>query len=170
MLGTLANSGAIVVGSCIGLLIHSRLPEKLVTIIFQGIGLCALMIGVSMGLASENMILVLLSIVIGSVIGEMLDIDKQLRRFSGFIKRKTSRSGKKPEHTNERFTEGFVTASMLFCIGSMSILGAIEDGMGETPNLLFTKSVMDGISSIALASTFGISILFTSVPVLIYQG
>lgn len=90
-IGALANSGAIILGSCIGLLIHSRLPEKMVSIVFQAIGLFTVVIGISMGLASENMILVLLSLVIGGIIGQAIDLDKQLRRFSDFIKHKTER-------------------------------------------------------------------------------
>ncbi|MCD7935692.1 MAG: DUF554 domain-containing protein [Tannerellaceae bacterium] len=170
MTGTLANSGAIFVGGCIGLLIHSHLPEKMVKIIFQGIGLFTLVMGINMGLTAEHTILVLLSLISGSILGEAIDLDKQFRRFSEFVKQKTKRGNGEDATGDNRFTEGFVTASMLFCIGSLSILGAIEDGTGKTPHLLFTKSIMDGISSIALGSTFGIAIVFSSVPVLLYQG
>lgn len=174
MIGTLANTGAIIVGSAVGMMIHSRLPQKMVNIVFQGIGLFTFVIGISMSLRSSNMILIIVSIVAGSLIGQGIDIDKYLRRFADYLQRKgkqieTTQSTDKTDTAN-RFNEGFITATMLFCVGSMSILGSIEDGMGQSPNLLLTKSIMDGISSIALASSFGICILFSSIPVLIYQG
>jgi len=159
--GTLLNAGAIIVGSTIGVMIHSRLPQKMVNTIFQGMGLITAVIGISMSLRSDNLIIIVISVVSGIIVGEWIDIDRYLRRLSGKIGNNTD---------SNKFTEGFVTASMLFCVGAMAILGAIEDGMGKTPNLLITKSVMDGISSIAFAATFGIAVLFSAFPVLIYQG
>jgi len=172
MIGTLANAGAIIIGSIIGILIRSRLPEKVNNIVFQAIGLFTLVIGISMSLKSDNLIVVLISIVAGAIIGQIIDIDKYIHRFARYMQFKYSKGTSKdnPEDAEDRFSEGLVTSSVLFCIGSMSILGAIEEGMGQTPNLLFTKSVIDGISSIALASSFGIAIAFSSVPLLIYQG
>ena len=163
--GTLLNVGAIAVGSLIGVMIHSRLPKKMVDTLFQGIGLFTLCIGISMSLRSENMILIVVSIVVGSIIGQWIDIDRHLHRLTERLLSK----GRK-EDPSGRFTEGVITSSMLFCVGSMAILGAIEDGMGKSPDLLITKSIMDGISSIALATSFGIAILFSTIPVLIYQG
>ena len=145
MLGTIINAGAIIIGSIAGILIHSKLSQKIVNTVFQGIGLLTLTIGISMSIRSENIILAVISIVIGSILGET-------------------------SSARNRFKEGFITASMLFCVGSLAILGAIEDGMGKTPNLLFTKSVIDGITAIVLASSFGISILFSAFPLFIYQG
>ncbi|MDR1090169.1 MAG: DUF554 domain-containing protein [Prevotella sp.] len=173
MIGTLANTGAIIAGSAVGLLIHTRLPQKMINLIFQGIGLFTCVIGISMSLKSGNMILIIVSIVTGSLIGQGINIDKYLRRFAGYLQKKGR--GKSLQDVAEsdaesRFNEGLITASVLFCVGSMSILGAIEDGMGQTPNLLLTKSIMDGISSVALASSFGFCIMFSSIPVLIYQG
>ncbi|GAB6008165.1 DUF554 domain-containing protein [Dysgonomonas reticulitermitis] len=173
MIGTLVNTGAIIAGSAVGLLIHTRLPQKMIDLIFQGIGLFICVIGISMSLKSGNMILIIVSIVTGSLIGQGIDIDKYLRRSAGYLQKKGRR--KSPQNTAEsgaesRFNEGFITSSVLFCVGSMSILGAIEDGMGQTPNLLLTKSIIDGISSVALASSFGFCIMFSSIPVLIYQG
>jgi len=174
MTGTLVNTGTIIAGSLIGMMIHSRLSPKMVNIVFQGIGLVTLAIGISMSLHTESMILVVVSLVSGAVIGQGIDIDKYMRRFSDYLqkkgKRKSTGDSAEEDTSAKRFTEGFITASMLFCVGSMAILGAIEDGMGKTPNLLYTKSIMDGISSVALASSFGICILFSSIPVIIYQG
>lgn len=170
MVGTLANTGAIVVGSLIGIMIQSRLSAKMTNIVFQGIGLITITIGISMSSRIEDMILVVVSVVSGSIIGQAIDIDKYLRRFSEYIQSKAKKAKNGVNSSDNRFSEGFVTSSMLFCIGSMSILGAIEDGMGNSPDLLLTKSVIDGISAIALASSFGICIAFSSIPVLIYQG
>ena len=163
--GTLINAGAIIAGSIVGVAIHSRLPQKIVNTIFQGMGLITVVIGISMALQSNNLIIIVLSIVAGIIIGEWIDIDRYLRRLG-----KTNRQEDIVVDNTDRSTQGFVTASMLFCVGTMAILGAIEDGMGKEPDLLITKSVMDGISSIAFAATFGIAILFSAFPVLIYQG
>jgi len=173
MIGTLVNTGAIVAGSIVGILIRSRLPQKMVDIIFQTVGLFTGVLGISMALHPANMILVLVSIVLGAIIGQSIDVDRFLRRVAGYLQNKYSKSKLQAEgkqNSPARFTDGFITASILFCTGSMSILGPIEDGMGKVPNLLFTKSVLDGISSVALASSFGVSILFSSMPVFIYQG
>ena len=220
MIGTIANTAAILAGSAVGMMIHSRLPQKMVNIVFQAIGIFTMAMGVSMSLRSGNLLLAVLSVVLGAVIGQWIGIDRYLTRFSDFLQCQAARMGigrsrkedgaahdeqpcditdrtstadpeavvaagdltaaeeaarnsgtrSGPTETQKRFTEGFVTASMLFCVGSMSILGAMEDAGGGTPNLLFTKSIMDGISSIALASSFGLAVLFSSIPVLLYQG
>ncbi len=174
MIGTWVNAGAVIAGSIIGLGIRSQLPQKIIDIVFQGIGLFTMVIGVSMSLRSENMILIIISIVLGAILGQGINLEKYLRNFSEYVERKyskkTASKGAHGDESSQNFTEGFVTASMLFCVGSLSILGAIEDGMGHTPNLLYTKSIMDGISSIALASSFGICIAFSSIPLLLYQG
>ena len=111
----------------------------------------------------------MLSLVIGGLIGQALKLDRHLRQLTERLQRIAKKETAETQ-SSSRFTEGLITATMLFCVGSLSILGAIEEGSGETPRLLLTKSIMDGISSIALASSFGICILFSSVPLLIYQG
>jgi len=167
MIGTLANAGAIIIGGAVGTAIHSRLPQKMVNILFQGIGLFTLAVGISMSLKAQSLILIVVSITVGAVIGQLLDIDKSLKRAGEYLQKRFS---KPTAEDGNRFSEGFVTASVLFCVGSMSILGAIEDGMGNTPNLLYTKSIMDLISAAALGASFGIAIIFSSIPLLIYQG
>lgn len=116
-----------------------------------------------MALKMEQMLLCVLSLLIGGLTGELLRIDAQLESLSDWIKRKV-------KIKNERFSEGFISTSLLFCVGAMAILGAIEEGSGQYPNLLLTKSVMDGFSSIAFAAAFGVGVIFSSIPVLIYQG
>ncbi len=163
MLGTLVNIGAIVAGSVVGLLVGIRLPKRLAKIAFQGIALFTMAIGVSMAVKTANWLILVLSIVVGSLTGELIDIDRHLNRLGEFLKRKT-------RLRNERFSEGMVTAFLLFCMGSMTVLGAIEEGMGGSPNLLLAKSVMDGFASIALAAAMGIGVVFSIVPLLVYQG
>lgn len=163
MTGTIVNVIAIAAGGTVGLLVHSRLPQRFVAIVFQGLGLVTFAIGVAMSLRSERLILAVVSVVAGALLGEALRLEERLERGAERIKaRVKARDG--------RFTEGFVTASMLYCVGSMAILGSIEDGLGEEPKLLFTKSLMDGISAVALCSSFGVGVLFSILPVLLYQG
>ena len=161
MLGTIVNAGAIIVGGAIGSMVGARLPARLQKIVFQGLGIITMTIGVSMALKTPNFLVVALSVVTGAIVGELLGIEKWLER----LPRKFLKSG-----SASRAVEGFVTSSLLFCVGSMAILGSIEDGLGQHPTLLYTKSVMDGITTIAFAATFGIAVVFSALPVLIYQG
>ena len=163
MFGTLVNVGAVVAGSAIGLLVGSRLPKRLTEIAFQGIALFSIAIGVSMAVRTTNWLILILSVVTGSVAGELIDIDRHLNRLGEYLKRKM-------RLRNERFSEGMVTAFLLFCMGSMTVLGAIEEGLGGAPSLLLAKSFMDGFASIALAATMGIGVVFSAVPLLLYQG
>ncbi len=163
IVGTLVNIFAIILGSTIGIIIHSRLPQRISRIVFQGIGLFTLFLGIQMALKSTNLLIMIFSIVIGSILGEIIGIDKFLNRFGEFLKQKL-------ESSNEKFAEGMVTAFLLFCMGSMTILGAIEEGLGGPPNLLLAKSVLDGFASIALAASLGIGVIFSVIPLLIYQG
>ncbi len=168
MIGTIVNAGAVIAGSLAGMAVHSRLPKKITDAVFQAIGLFTIVIGIGMSLRSDRMLVVVLSLVLGTVVGQGIDIDRYIQRFSEYLQKK---SGKKSAgEAPGRFTEGFIPATMLFCVGSMAILGAIEDGLGQTPDILYTKSLMDGISSVILASTFGAAILLSSVPMFIYQG
>lgn len=163
MLGTLVNVGAVLVGSIVGMLVRTRLPERLTRIAFQGIGLFSIAIGVSMAIKTANWIVVVFSIVLGALVGELVDIDRHMRRFGESIKKKLRVGG-------PRFSEGLVAAFLLFCMGSMTVLGAIEEGLGRPPNLLLAKSVLDGFASIALAATLGIGVAFSVLPLLVYQG
>lgn len=169
MTGTLVNAAAIIAGAAIGSGLKTLLPDRLVKSVFTALGLITLTLGVSMAITSSNIMAVVIGIVVGTILGEILDIDKRLKGFIERISPKKNNSGT-TENRSERFVQGFMTATLLYCVGSMAILGAIEDGMGNTPNLLYTKSIMDGISAIALASAFGLSVLFSAVPILLYQG
>lgn len=163
MIGTLINVGTVLVGSAIGLLVRSRLPERYTKIMFQVFGLFTIFLGIKMALETKNIMVMIFSLLLGTMLGEWWNLEKGMDRLAGFIK-------KRVKSKNERFTEGFVTAFLVFCMGSMTILGAIEEGLGSKPNLLLTKSLMDGFSSMALASALGAGVLFSVIPLLIYQG
>jgi len=163
MLGTIVNTGTVVGGALIGVLIHSRMPERITRTTFQGIGLFTLYIGFTMAVKTGNVLIMVFSIVLGAIFGELLNLEARMEKVSEWGKRKV---GSK----NDKFTEGFVTAFMLFCMGSMTILGSIEEGLGGEPTLLLAKSFLDGFGAVALASSLGIGVLFSAVPLLIYQG
>ncbi len=163
MTGTLINAAAILLGGLIGLLVNNKLPERIIKIVFQGIGLVTLYFGISMALASSNFLLIIFSVVLGSVSGELLRLDRGINRFGDFIKLKL-------KSNNEKFSEGMVTAFVLYCMGSMTILGSFEEGMGEAPKLLMAKSLLDGVSAIALCSALGVGVIFSIIPLLIFQG
>jgi len=163
MLGTLVNTGTVIGGALIGVMVHSRMPERITKTTFQGIGLFTLYIGFTMAMKTGNVLIMVFSIVLGAIFGELADIEKRMEKISDWGKKKI---GSK----NDKFTEGFITAFMLFCMGSMTILGSIEEGLGGEPTLLMAKSFLDGFGAIALASTLGIGVLFSAVPLLFYQG
>ncbi len=130
---------------------------------FQVIGLFTLFLGISMALETTHLLHMIMALILGAVMGEALQIQKGVERMSEFLKTRFNISG-------EKFSEGLLTAFLLYCVGSLTILGAIEEGIGGNPKLLYIKSLMDGISSIALASGLGIGVAFSVVPLFIYQG
>ncbi len=180
MVGTLVNVAAVIAGSAVGVLVGTRLPERLTRIVFTGIGLFTLVIGFSMALKTQHFLVMVFSVVLGAVAGELIDIDRQLNRLGEWLKKATSRKhqASSPDHGTQvpdpghqsRFSEGMVTAFLLFCMGSMTVLGALEEGMGKSPNLLLAKSVLDGFAAVALAAGFGVGVAFSVVPLLVYQG
>lgn len=164
-MGAVINSIVVVVASIIGLIIGQRIPEKMNRAIMQGIALVVLTIGISGAVNGQNTLVLILSMVIGIVIGEGLDIHQ---RINSFIDRVTKRlSGDKDQ---SQFTQAFMTATMLFCIGSMAIVGSLESGLVGDNGTLYTKSVIDGISAILFSSSFGIGVVFSAIPLLLYQG
>lgn len=163
MLGTIINVVTIIVGSSIGLLLRSKLSPRITEIAFQGIGIFTIFLGIVMAMKSDAYLVIVLSLISGSLIGESLKIEVWMDNLGKKLKARL-------KSKNDKFSEGLVTAFLLFCMGSMTILGAIEEGLGSKPNLLLTKSIMDGFSSIALSSALGIGVLFSVIPLLIYQG
>ncbi len=163
MIGTLINATAVIIGSLFGLILHSRLPKKLTETAFHGVGLFTIILGIIMAIKINNLLIMIFSIVIGSIIGEIIDIEKWINNFGDKLKKVFNEK-------NVRFSEGFITAFLLYCMGSMTILGAIEEGLGGIPNLLVAKSILDGFSSIILSATMGIGVLFSFIPLIIFQG
>lgn len=164
MIGTIVNSLAIIIGGTLGSLLKVGIPEKLKTTIMQGIALCVLIIGLNSALKSKNLLLIIISIVVGGIIGEAFDIEKRLNNFGHMLQKKFSKGN------DSTLSEGFVTSSLIFCVGAMAIIGALKDGLQNDHSILFAKSVLDGISSIVFASTFGIGVILSSLTVFIYQG
>ncbi|WP_027190671.1 DUF554 domain-containing protein [Fundidesulfovibrio putealis] len=162
-LGTIANAAAIVAGSLIGLLMHGRFPENVKKIVFQALGLSVLLIGLQMALKMDRPLLVVFSLVLGGIAGELLRIEDRLESMGERLKR-VSRS------KSDLFTDGFVSASLIYCVGSMAILGSLDDGLRNDPTILLTKATLDGFASIPLASTYGVGVMFSAVPVFLYQG
>jgi uncharacterized membrane protein YqgA involved in biofilm formation len=163
MTGTLINTAAVIAGSLLGLLIKSHMPKRITVSVFQAIGLFTIFLGIHMAFKTNNFLIMVFSMVIGTIIGEMLDIDKAFNNFSETLR---TRLKTKESH----FSEGFITSFLLFCMGSMTILGAFQEGLGEGVDLLLAKSVLDGFSSIALAASLGVGVLLSAIPLLIYQG
>jgi len=163
MWGTLVNALAVIVGGSAGLLLNKKMPQRIQTIYFQVIGLFTIGIGITMVVGMKHILLIVMSLVIGVLIGEWMHLESRLEKWSESLK-------KRFQIGSEQFSEGFVTAFLLFCIGSMTILGSIQEGLTGSPDLLFTKSLMDGFSAIILASAFGVGVIFSSIPLLIFQG
>ncbi|MBK1809374.1 DUF554 domain-containing protein [Clostridium sp. YIM B02505] len=165
MLGTLVNFGAIVIGGILGLLLKGGIPERISKTIMNGLALCVLYIGISGTLKGDNPLLIIISIAVGALIGELIDIDNLLSKFGVFIEKKFNKIT-----NNSPIAEGFVTSSLLFCVGAMAIVGSLQSGLEGNHTVLFNKSILDGISSIVFASSLGIGVIFSAFAVLIYQG
>ncbi len=163
MLGTVINTFTVIVGSLLGLALHARLPERLTKVAFQAIGIFTLFLGFAMALKTQKMLILIFSIVSGSIVGELIDIERYLNDFGEWLKR-CLKIG------SGRFTEGMVTAFLIFCMGSMTVLGAIEEGLGRVPNLYLAKSILDGFAAIALTAGLGLGVMFSALPLFIYQA
>jgi len=167
MTGTIINVAAIVVGSVLGLLFGARLSEQLKSTIISGMGLFLVAMGLQMFLKTENSLVVLGALLIGTLLGEWWRIEDGLHKLGEFLESKFSRE---EDDGSNRFVRGFLTASLLFCIGPVAILGSIQNGLTGDYNLLVVKSVIDGFASIAFASTLGIGVAFSALIILVYQG
>ncbi len=163
MLGTIVNTVAIIAGSLLGLVLKGGIPKKYNITVMQGISLAVMLIGLKMALKTDGILLVIFSLVIGSMIGEYIKIEDRLENLGKLIGKKFSRS-------ESGIAKGFVVTSLIYCIGSMAIVGALESGLSGNHQTLFAKSALDGVSSIIFASSMGIGVLFSSVSVFVYQG
>jgi len=163
MLGTLVNTVAIIAGSLIGLIFRGGIPQKTNRTIMQAIGLAVILIGLTGGLKTQELLLLIISLAVGSLIGELLRIEDRLENLG-------NRLGGLFRQGGEGFTHGFVTASLVYCVGAMAIVGSLESGLAGNHQTLFAKSVLDGVTSIVFASTLGVGVLFSALAVLLYQG
>ncbi len=166
MLGTIVNALAIIAGSLLGLLLNRGIPANYRNGVMSGVGLAVILIGLKGALSSESLMIVIFSVIIGAVIGEFLGIEEKLEGLGKYLERKVA--AKSSEQSS--FARGFVTASLVFCVGSMAIVGSLESGLTGNHQTLFAKSVLDGVTSIIFASTLGLGVLFSSLAVFFYQG
>lgn len=180
--GTIINVVAVLVGSAAGLLLKwlathfsslfpsdsAALGERLQDIIMKGVALCVLFIGISGSLKGNNTLIAILSIVLGAIVGELLDLDKRMQALGDWVQQKTSRLVRSKGKTS--VSEGFVTASLLFCVGAMAIVGSLENGLTGNYETLQAKSLLDGISSIVFSASLGIGVAFSAAAILLYQG
>ncbi|MGD0752182.1 MAG: DUF554 domain-containing protein [Anaerolineales bacterium] len=166
MIGTFINVAAILIGGSLGLIFGGRLTERLKSTVIAGMGLFTAVTGIMMFLETQNSLIVLGSLVIGALLGEWLKIEDGLQRLGEIFEMRFSRS----DSGSGRFVNGFMTASLLFCIGPMAILGSIQAGLKGDISLLVIKSVLDGFTAMAFASTLGVGVLFSAAMILIYQG
>jgi len=161
--GVVLNAVAIMAGAVVGLVFHGRLSDGVRTVLFQGLGLCVVVIGVQMALKAEDGLWVAMSVVVGGVLGELIRLESRLEALGDVVKRLCRSS-------NSQFTDGLVSATLLFCVGAMAIVGSLDEGLRGDSTVLATKSLLDGVSSVALASTYGLGVAFSALPVLLYQG
>lgn len=163
MIGTIVNTATVLLGGTLGVVFKNHISKRFAGIFFQAVGLFTLVLGIKMILEGHEFVLIILSLIIGSLTGEWLKLDKHIDKFGNWCK-------KRVKGENEKFSEGLITAFLLFCAGPMTILGSINEGLGQGHELLFTKAMMDGLSSLILATTFGVSIALSSFPLFLFQG
>jgi len=168
MLSVLVNTAAILVGSAIGLLVNKGITKRFSNAIMTGIGLCIMYIGISGALQGENPIVLVVSVALGVSVGTALKLDERLNLLGKMIEKRFSRSG--DSNGKPPISQGFVTASLLFCIGAMAIIGSIESGLTGNHTIIFAKSTIDFISAIVLTVSLGVGVMFSAFSVLLYQG
>lgn len=169
MLGTIVNAAAIVLGGAIGLLLKKGLPKKMADTLMIGLGLCTLYIGISGCLEGENTLVLIISMVAGTILGEAIDLDDKINKLGNFLERKFA--GKKSEATQKvSLAEGFVTSSLLFCVGAMAIVGSLQSGLTGNHETLYAKSMLDFVAAIIFASTLGAGVMLSASLLFLYQG
>lgn len=166
MIATLINSGVIILGCIVGFFIKGGIPERFNKTIMNGLALCAMFIGFSGALEGKNIIITIVSMSVGAFIGELIDIDKWINKLGDTLQNKFNKGNR----NENKIAEGFVTSSLLYCVGAMSIVGAMQAGLSGNYDTIYAKTVLDGVSSIIFSASLGIGVIFSSVTVLIYQG
>ena len=170
MIGVLVNTITVIVGSCVGLLLKKGIPQRLTSAIMLGIGLCTIYIGIDGMMAGENTLVLIVSMVLGALVGTGLDLDGKIQALGGWMERRFNRDSSENDTGRVSLAQGFVTASLLFCVGSMTIVGSLNAGISGDNEMLLTKSLLDLISSSMLAASLGLGVLLSAVFVLVFQG
>ncbi len=165
MLGVFVNVITVVIGSLVGLLFQKGIPERVSKAAMIGLGACTVYIGISGSLCGENVLILIAAVVLGGICGTLLDIDGKLNRFAENVERKFRKEGQKVS-----LAEGMVSATLLFCVGSMTVTGSIQAGLTGDNSVLITKAMLDLVSSMMLASSLGLGVLLSAVAVLVIQG
>lgn len=163
LLGTIVNALAIVAGGLVGSTLN-RIPPGIKNTVMQGLGLAVLVLGIQYALLGDNILLVITSLVVGGIIGEMIRIEYRLNQMGTWLESKMKSNGE------QSISKAFVTTTLVYCIGAMAVLGSLASGMSLDHEILYTKAMLDGFSAIIFASTLGIGVIFSAVPVFIYQG
>lgn len=166
MLATIINVILILLGSAAGLLFKNLISERLMSILTHALGLCVLGIGISSMIGTQDTLCVIVCMVAGTVLGHAIDIERRLEGAGDLLRARLLKGG----GGNSRFTEGFVNAAVLFCVGAMAITGSIEAGLNHNYEIIISKGVIDGVTSISFAATMGIGVAFSTIPLLVYQG
>ena len=163
MIGTIANALAIIAGGIIGLIFKNTIPEKISEALLKATGLAVIAIGINLMLSGKNFTLLIISLVIGTIIGEVIDIEKNLDKFGAFIESKM-------KNKESNVALGFVTCTLVYCVGSMAIVGSIQSGLTGNHEILFSKAVLDGITAATFAATMGAGVVLSGISILVYQG
>lgn len=163
--GSFVNVALVLAGGGLGLLLKKGLPDRVSDAVMKAMGLCVLFIGIDGALEGTNALVAVISMAVGTIIGSLLDLDKRINNVASKIEKKLTKPGEKGQ-----FAEGFVAATLLFCIGAMAIVGSLDSGISGDHETLITKAVIDGVSSIVMASTLGWGVLASAVSVFVYQG
>ena len=166
LVGTLVNTGAVIIGSLIGLLLGNILPERLRDTVMKGLGLCTLFVGIDGMLGGSNALIAIISVAVGAVIGELCDLDGHLNRFAEGLEKKFRKS----QEGGPSLAEGFVTGSLVLCVGAMAIVGSLQAGLSGDYETLFTKAVLVLIGSMVFASTLGIGVMLSAGLLFLFQG
>lgn len=166
MIGTLINCAAIVAGSLLGLLLRRGMNENVSKTVMQGVGLSVILIGIMGAIQTNNTLLVILSMVLGGIIGSLINIDAKMNRLGAWAQKKLTRGD---DETNT-FAKGFVTASLVYCVGAMAVVGALDSGIRGDHSTLIAKAALDGVTAVIFSSSLGIGVMLSAVPVFVYQG
>lgn len=164
MIAAVVNAAVVVLGGLLGLLLAGRLKEEHTNTIVNALGICVMVIGITSAIVTANILVVILCLVVGTIAGELLQIEHRLDTVGDWLKAKVAKKGA------GRFTEGFVTASLLFCVGSMAIMGSFDAGLRGDYSTIFAKSALDGVMAVTFAATMGVGVLFSGGAILVYQG